>query len=167
MIGGIPTYAGMFQVAYVVRNMDEAVATFARDHGVEGFRVMEFELNLNPPGKTVLKVALGWVDDHEFELIEPIRDETGVFEPKLPVAPANMVLHHVAARIPGELEDWERFRSAVPDNRVVIEGGRDGMRFIYVDALDTLGHHLEYIWMNDDFLAANPYRIPPSQRKAS
>ena len=161
----LTTLSGVFQIAYVVRDMEKAVETLSAAHRIAGFRVAVFELNLSfPKQPTTLKVALGWVDDHEIEMIEPILDGTDIFAPAVPAPPANMAFHHLAMRIHGSLEDWERFRATIADDRVVIAGGREGMRFIYIDVRDTLGHYLEYIWMGPQYLSDCPWRVPPSQR---
>jgi hypothetical protein len=162
---GILPYFDIFQTAYVTRDINAAIRIFADVYGGTDFKVFESTLNLSfPDVKTILKVGLFWAGDHEIELIQPIEDQTGVFAPALPQAPANLALHHYCMRVPGELGDWDAFRAKIPQERVVIAGSREGMRFIYTDERPTLGHFLEYFWANDEFLCANPHRIPPSQR---
>lgn len=159
------SYANLFQIAYVTRDLDAALNTLAEVHGVSDFFVAGATLNLTyPPGRTTLKFALAWVGDHEFEVIQPIEDATNIFAPAAAAAPGNLAFHHVCMKIPGTQEDWDAFRASVAQERIVIEGGRDGMRFIYTDERATIGHYLEYIWTNAEFLRANPHRIPPAQR---
>lgn len=159
------SYSNLFQVAYVTRDIDAAVKLLTRLYGVTDFNVGEYTLNLShPPGKTVLKGALTWVDDHEIEVIEPVEDPAEIFGPALPVAPAVLAFNHFCMRITGTEADWDAFRATIPDEKVMMAGSREGMRFIYTDERETIGHYLEYIWTSSEFLAANPHRIPPSQR---
>ena len=56
--------------------------------------------------------------------------------------------HHSCARVP----DWEDFRRRVDEQPypVVIEGeGASGLKFLFLDTRDLLGHYLEYTWMTD------------------
>ncbi len=159
------SYSNIFQTAYVTHDIAAAVSTFGKVHGVTGFVVAEFALNLTyPPGHTLLKVGLAWAGDHEIELIEPVEDATGIFASALPPGRDNLAFHHHCMRIPGDHQDWAEFRSSIPDEKIVIAGGREGMRFIYIDERPTIGHYLEYIWTTPEFLRAHPHRIPPSRR---
>ncbi len=56
--------------------------------------------------------------------------------------------HH--SRVP--VSDWDDFRRRVDKQPcpVVIEGdGGDGLKFLFLDARDLLGHYLEYTWMTN------------------
>lgn len=61
-----------------------------------------------------------------------------------------MRLHHICMRV----GDWDVFRAEVDRRKwpVVIEGSEKGgqLRYIYVDARDSLGHFLEYCWMTPE-----------------
>jgi hypothetical protein len=57
-----------------------------------------------------------------------------------------MTFHHIAMRV---ADDWDGFRAGLDEQKrsVVIEGHTPtGLKFCYVDARDTVGHYLEYVW---------------------
>jgi hypothetical protein len=49
------------------------------------------------------------------------------------------------------VDNWDDFRARVDEQPypVVLEGGSDALRFLYLDAREFLGHYLEYTWMTD------------------
>ena len=56
----------------------------------------------------------------------------------------SMKFHHVAYRV----DDWDAFRGKVDQlgYKLVLEGGGDALKFLYLDARDFLGHYIEYVW---------------------
>ena len=48
--------------------------------------------------------------------------------------------------------EWDSFRARVDQNgyRVVLEGGGDMLKYIYIDARELVGHYLEYVWMTPE-----------------
>jgi hypothetical protein len=50
------------------------------------------------------------------------------------------------------VDDWDEFRARVDAQPypVVLEGGNEFLRFLYLDARDFLGHYLEYVWTTDE-----------------
>jgi hypothetical protein len=52
--------------------------------------------------------------------------------------------------------DWNALRAEVDRLRrpVVLEGGHDKLKFLYVDARDLVGHYLEYVWMTPEVWAS-------------
>jgi hypothetical protein len=56
--------------------------------------------------------------------------------------------HHICMRVP----DWEPLRAQVNQQPypVVLEGGSELLRFLYLDARAFLGHYIEYTWMTDE-----------------
>lgn len=152
----------VFQLAYVTRDLAAAQAMFEQTHGISGFTpIPAHGLALHiPAGATVsLDVAVAWSGQWMIELIQPISGMTDVHE--APLTKSDLaVFHHVAAIIPGDRSDWDSFRATLDDSRIAIEGGREQMRFVYLDERDTLGHHVEYVWMSGAFAEANPIWRP-------
>lgn len=82
----------------------------------------------------------------QYELIQPIVDETNVYVN----APSNGGLirfHHINMKV----DDWDAFRAGVDRQEfpVAFEGGGDDVKFLYLDARKAFGHYLEYTWMTD------------------
>jgi hypothetical protein len=61
-------------------------------------------------------------------------------------------LHHICMRVP----DWTDFRQRVRQQGypVVLEGGSDALKFLYIDGRELVGHYLEYVWMKPEYWAA-------------
>lgn len=140
-----------YQNAYVTRDLDAALAIFRTQYGFEGFRRMEVSYELTTRagrGTASVKLALGWIGEVQYELIEPVAGLIDVYREGLSEEHP-MRFHHVCMRVP----DWAEFRARVDreGRPVVMEGGTPGhLLWLYVDARDTLGHYLEYCWMTPE-----------------
>jgi len=140
-----------YQNAYVTRNLDAALGIFRTEYGFDGFMRMEvsFEIStLGRRGTASVKLALGWIGNVQYEIIEPVSGLIDVyFEGMDDRRP--MSFHHVCMRVP----DWAAFRSQVEQEKrpIAMEGGTPGhLMWLYIDARDTLGHYLEYCWMTPE-----------------
>ncbi|TAL00845.1 MAG: hypothetical protein EPO08_12390 [Rhodospirillaceae bacterium] len=143
-----------FQIAYVTRNIDKALEDFQKRTGCGKALRFEPTVEVTTPtgsGKATNKIALIWIDGVQYELIEPVSGLVQVYQDALP-ADDGLQFHHICMRVP----DWDEFRSQVERERypVVIEGGGDDLRFLYLDARDFVGHYLEYTWMKPKIWAA-------------
>jgi len=137
-----------YQNAYVTRNIDKAVESFRKYADTRLILETEVEVELWTPegkGKGVQKLAFVWVEDHNYELIQPISgDVLKIYRDALPEGD-EMVFHHVCHRV----DDWDEAMAKIEANPfpIVQRGGTPGMlEFAYVDARDWLGHYIEYIW---------------------
>lgn len=156
-------FSRAFQLAYVTRDMDRAMATIAREHGVTDFTAIPagaLELRIPAHATASLDVRVAWVGTWQIELIQPLAGTVEIYKAALPANGGSLAFHHVAISVPGDRTAWDRFRAGIPDDRIAIEGGREEMRFIYTDERDTLGHYLEYVWMSESFVEANPIWRP-------
>jgi len=98
------------------------------------------------PKRQQLRISMFWHNDLQYELIQPIVDETKVYAN----APSNggpLRFHHICLKV----DDWNDFRAQVDaqDFPVAFEGGQE-VKFLYLDARKVFGHYLEYTWMTDD-----------------
>lgn len=139
-----------YQNGYITRDIDKAIAAF-RDRGGVG-DVLSFEVPVEvttPKGKgtAVSKLAFIWVNNLQYELIQPVSGFVDVYTDELP-EDDSVKFHHTCMRVP----DWDNFRRRVEQQGypVVLEGGSEHLRFLYIDARDLLGHYLEYVWMTDE-----------------
>ena len=139
-----------YQNAYVTRDIDKAVERFTARADVRS--VVQFEattevqtaLGRRPHS---LKMAFIWIGDLQYEFLEPVAEAVPMLAPMLPDDDRPR-FHHSCARVP----DWEDFRRRVDEQPypVVIEGeGASGLKFLFLDTRDLLGHYLEYTWMTD------------------
>lgn len=162
------TFTNLFQAAYVTRDLDQAIAHFQKRHSGAVFTSIPAQgLELRIPAATAsMKVAVAWIGDTQIELIEPVDGAVDIYRRALPDSGDVVAFHHLGMRITGERTAWESFRESVADADVAIEGGRQEMRFIYTDERATLGHYLEYVWMSDAFVRANPVWAGPTASAA-
>lgn len=135
-----------YQIAYITRNIEKAVARFGPEIGRSDITVFDTSFPVVTPagsGTAVLKLALIWTGEMQYELIEPVSGPVDVYTDLLP-EDDSLRFHHMAIRV----DDWDAFRCEV-DRRglaVALEGGGDALRFLYLDRRDLLGHHVEYVW---------------------
>jgi len=157
------------QIAYVTNDLDAAAALFEREYGAPGFYKFDNE-QVAQPGDPRIRIALARVGGVEIELIEPLDSAASVFSQGLPQDRTKLAIcfHHVAIRVDGSLEDWERHRAAIDTRRhpIAFQGALgDLLRFFYTDERATIGHYVEHVWMSPALLeqmkAAVPAYPPP------
>lgn len=141
-----------YQNAYICDDIDAAIARF-RDHADIGdVRVMDIEQMLTTPDgprRVATRLAFIWIGDLQYELIEVVADETGVYS-HYQNNGGVMHFHHTCVRV----DDWDSFRAAVDRQTlpIVFERANEGdqLKFLYLDGRDFCGHYLEYVWMTDE-----------------
>jgi len=136
-----------YQNAYVTRDIDRAVAGFKTRSAVRDIRVFEAPTEVQTPGgrgMLVSRLAFIWIDNLQYELIQPVSGLVDIYRDALP-ADDSLKFHHICMRI----DNWQEFRPRVDRQSfpVVLEGGGEQLRFLYLDARAFLGHYLEYVWM--------------------
>jgi hypothetical protein len=144
-----------YQNAYVTRDRDEAIDLFRSEHNFDNFMLFEPTIEVRTPagrGAAKTKMALGWIGNVQYEIIEPVSGLVDIYREGLPEGRL-MRFHHVCMRV----DDWAPFRARLDreGRSIVLEGGTEGhLQFVYVDARATVGHYLEYCWMTPQRWAA-------------
>jgi hypothetical protein len=140
-----------YQNAYIVADIEAAIAEFHTRAEFGEVRPFDVEQQLWTPAgmkRVATRLAFIWIGDLQYELIEVVDDETGIYA-NFKNNGGLLHLHHVCMRVP----EWEPFRAAVDkqDLPVVLERANDGdlLKFLYLDGRDFCGHYLEYTWMTD------------------
>jgi hypothetical protein len=138
-----------YQNAYVTRDVDKAVAGFRRHADVRTVMEIETPVKVWTPdgeGTGVQKLAFVWVEDLNYELIQPMSgDVLAIYRDALP-AGDGLQFHHVCHVV----DDWEALmaHTAKQPFPLVLRGGTRGMlEFAYFDTRPWLGHYTEYVWM--------------------
>jgi hypothetical protein len=139
-----------FQNGYITRDIEKAITQFCDRGGVARVNSFEVAVEVTTPtgrGIAVNKLAFIWVNGLQYELIQPVSGLVDVYSEQLP-ADDSVRFHHSCTRI----SDWSEFRARVEQKGypVVLEGGGDLLKFIYIDARDVVGHYLEYTWMTPE-----------------
>ncbi len=143
-----------FQNAYVTRSLEHAVDFVRERHGIGEFVYFEPEMDVytsqDGHGPCHVKVALGWAGPLQLELIEPVSGNLQHYLDYLPEDPSDnsLRLHHICMRV----LDWDKAREDIERQKfpVAYEGGVEGVKFVYLDARDTFGHYLEYLWASPE-----------------
>jgi hypothetical protein len=152
------------QIAYVTNDLDAAAGLFEREYGAPGFYKFDNK-QVAQPGDPQLRIGLARVGGVEIELIEPLGSTAPIFSRHLPEDGTELAIrfHHVAIRIDGSLDDWERHRAAIDTRRhpIAYQGALgDLLRFFYTDERTTLGHYVEHVWMSPELLEQLKAAVP-------
>jgi Glyoxalase/Bleomycin resistance protein/Dioxygenase superfamily len=150
-----------YQNAYVTRNVDKAVAEFRERADVRTIMEIETPVQVWTPqgeGVGVQKLAFVWVEDLNYELIEPKEgDVLAIYRDALP-ADDSLKFHHVCHVVDDWAPLWARVQAQ--PYPVVLKGGTLGLlEFCYLDTRSWLGHYTEYVWMVPERWAAMGARI--------
>lgn len=146
-------YKNTFQVAWVTNDVERAAKTFKEEQGVELAIFRGFSLDVFDSDPLVIDVALGYVGDVQFEVIEPVSGPIALYTRHLPASGEyTMKFHHLCNRF-DTVEELEKAVAADQERGVTIEVngsfGESG-RFAYADTRDTLGVYQEYAVLDSD-----------------
>lgn len=142
-----------YQVAYVTRNLDAAVADFRGRAEIRHETFFDVKQDVvTPDGPAVMhnKLALLWVGNVQYEFIEAVSGLEHIYDPALPTD-GLAGFHHICSRV----GDWADFRKRVHQQSlpVAFEGKAGPLDFMYLDARGLCGHYLEYTSMPDEMWA--------------
>ncbi len=141
-----------FQNAYICHDITVAIAHFAANADIGDVSPFDVEQRLwTPQGikRVATRLAFIWIGDLQYELIQVVADETGLYSNYRDNGGV-MHFHHICMRVP----EWETFREAAAKQElpVVLERANEGdqLKFLYLDGRDFCGHYLEFTWMTDE-----------------
>ncbi len=141
-----------YQNAYICDDIEAAIAEFHTRAEFGDVKPFDVEQQIwTPDGmkRVATRLAFIWIGDLQYELIQVIADESGVYG-NYKDNGGIMHFHHICMRV----DDWDVFREAVSkqDLPVVLERAGEGdlLKFLYLDGRSVFGHYLEYVWMTDD-----------------
>lgn len=148
-----PFFREHFQNAYVTHDMDRAMAEIDNRFGKTDWITFEPDMILKTPQgdkPSSVRAALGWQGGHQLELIQPVKGYldhylSAMREDKTDWRPT---FHHVAVR----RDDVAEMRREIEEMGfpVLFESSvEELMIFIYIDARETIGHCIEYIWATE------------------
>ena len=134
-----------FHKGYVTRDLARAMESLTSLYG------MRWEILEASSEAMAMKLALGWHDNLEIELIEPLSGQVDFYREML--GPDHTPrLHHTGILV----DDWERLESDIAERGlpVITSGDLGEIKFAYVDMRAALGHYVEYMWMSEPMWAA-------------
>lgn len=143
-------FKGHFQNAYVTRDLTKAVELVKAQYDFRDFVYFEPNTEVYTAkgrGPSVVKVALAWSGNLQIELIEPVSGLVDMYRDYL--GPDHRPrFHHICMRT----HDYDQTRAEIERKKwtVAYEGAVPGVKFIYADTRDTLGHYVEYLWASPE-----------------
>jgi hypothetical protein len=135
-----------YQNGYITRDIEKAIAQFRERSDVQNVTSFEVTVPVTTPqgsGMATNKLAFIWINNLQYELIQPVSGLVDVYADELP-EDDSIKFHHICMKV----DNWDEFRKKVDEKgyKVVLEGGSDLLKYVYLDAKDYLGHYLEYVW---------------------
>lgn len=140
-------FAGFFQLGYVTRDLDAAIAAYGRRYGDVAFLINEpMAIGGAPP--PTRRIALAYIDDTMIELIEPDPAQRTIYDDALPERSGVIRLHHLGYLIDDHEAMLRRLRESGYD--VPLHGSIPGaLDYSYADTRAELGHFSEFIRLDD------------------
>ena len=149
-------YGDLFQMSYVTRDRDAAVALATSELGLPAFRLSESSVEVLAGGKVqtlAVRAAVTVVGRNQFEIIEPQSGPIEVYTAAADLSAQLLTFHHVGIAVGGDYAEWTRLLGEVRASGDEIAflypaapTPDDKVRFCYVDTRARLGHYTEYLW---------------------
>ncbi|MBG6120062.1 MULTISPECIES: VOC family protein [unclassified Sphingobium] len=141
-------YGRFFQLGYVTRDLDTAIAAYR-----ERFGATEFMINAPPPRadgslSATRRIGLAYIDDVMIELIEPESSMATIYDDAVPEAPGAIALHHLGFLVDDHQATVDRMAAlgyAVP----AAGSFGDVLDYSYADTRADLGHYSEFIRLGE------------------
>ena len=141
-----------YQNAYVCDDIEAAITEFRTRAPIGEVRVYDIDQTISTPAgpkRVATRLAFIWIGDLQYELIQVVADETGIYA-NCQSNGGLMRFHHICMRV----DDWDAFRARVDqqDLPLVMERAIEGdqLKFLYLDARSLCGHYLEYVWTSEE-----------------
>lgn len=142
------TFAHMYQIGYIVRDVEQAAERFRTLFGVERFRVIRHGPDI--------ATAHAWIREGVMvELVEVGPEGPAYFQSYIPEDPAQATFHHHAYRI-DDAAEWDRLRAAVRAGGFWhdVVSVKDGdMNVMFVDLREQTGAYAEYVYLKGAMLS--------------
>lgn len=135
------TFANMYQLGYVTRDLDRAAARFCGMFGIKRFRIIRHGPDI--------ATAHAYVGDVMIELIETGPNGPAYFRAYIPNDPDTAVFHHHAYRVHDHAE-FERLIAAAGELGLdhEVTSVKDGdMNVMFVDLRPITGAYAEYVFL--------------------
>lgn len=161
-------YGELFQMSYITRDLDAAMAHCKAELGIETFSTTEADIEVQSFGKMrplKIRAAMANIGRNQFEIIQPISGAIEVYTDEVDLDAHILNYHHIAIAVRGPIENWfalldevrasgDEFAFLMPPKPTP----EDKLCFCYVDTRKRLGHYTEYLWVDESLkpIAAMP-----------
>jgi hypothetical protein len=152
-------YGELYQMSYITRDLDAAMAHCREALGIETFSTTDAEVEVLSFGKLrplKIRAAMANIGRHQFELIEPVSGAIEIYTDEVDLSAHIINFHHIAIAVRGGIDDWlaliEEVRASGDEFAFLAppEPRRDDkLCFAYVDTRKRLGHYTEFLWVDE------------------
>ena len=152
-------YGQLFQMSYITRDLDAAMAHATETMGIDNFTTTDAEVEVLSFGKMrplKIRAAFANIGRHQFEIIQPISGAINVYTDEVDISGHILNFHHIAIAVRGGIGQW---RALIAEVRAsgddfaflspVEATDDDKVCFCYVDTRKRLGHYTEYLWVDE------------------
>ncbi len=156
-------YQNVFQTAWVTNDLARAADVFREQHGVNNIGIYrDFALSVFDQPDLVIDVALFYVGDLQFEVIEPVSGPDDLYRRYLPAEQGFLLKHHHFGNV---VDNREKYDALLADFRsrgvpIDVDGSfGDSGRFFYADTRDSVDHYQEFVLLDaatEEFLQSIP-----------
>lgn len=152
-------YGELFQMSYITRDLDAAVAHAREALGVGDMAITEAEVEVLCYGKLrplKVRAAMANVGRNQLEIIEPVSGAIEIYTNEVDLSAHILNFHHIAIAVRGGFENWlalldevrasgDAFAFLYPPEPTP----EDKLCFCYVDTRARLSHYTEYLWVDE------------------
>ena len=161
-------YGQLFQMSYITRDLDAAMAHAKEHMGVEHFDTTDAEVEVLSFGEIKplkIRAAFANIGRNQFEIIQPVSGAINVYTDEVDLSKHILNFHHVAIAVRGGIAQWRELLAEVRASGddfaflcPAVETDDDKVCFAYVDTRKRIGHYTEYLWVDESIkpIAAMP-----------
>lgn len=152
-------YGELFQMSYITRDLDAAMAHCRETLGIEEFSTTDADVEVLSFGKMrplKIRAAMANIGRNQFEIIQPISGAIEIYTDEVDLSGHILNYHHIAIAVRGPFANWlklldevrasgDEFAFLMPPQPTP----HDKVCFCYVDTRKRLGHYTEYLWVDE------------------
>lgn len=152
-------YGELFQMSYITRDLDAAMAHCREALGVEAFHTTDAEVEVLSFGRLrplKIRAAMANIGRNQFEIIEPVSGATEIYTDEVDLDAHILNYHHIAIAVRGGHDAWlallDEVRASGDEFAFLFPpepSPDDKLAFCYVDTRKRLGHYTEYLWVDE------------------
>jgi hypothetical protein len=169
-------YGDLFQMSYITRDLDAAVA-HARDAlGIDSFHTSESEIEVLSYGqlrKLAVRAAMANIGTRQLEIIQPVSGAIEIYTDAVDLSGHILKFHHTAIAVRGDYEEWRKLLAEVAESGDELaylfpaeQHAGQGLSFCYVDTRHRIGHFTEFLWVDPALKGLHAIPNPDQEHRA-
>ena len=151
-------YGELFQMSYITRDLDAAMAHAREMLGIESFHTSESEievLSYGEPRKLAVRAAMANIGSRQFEIIQPVSGAIEIYTDEVDLSGHILNFHHTAIAVRGGYQEWQKLLAEIEASGDAFaylfpaqQRPDQGLSFCYVDTRRRIGHYTEFLWVD-------------------